>query len=91
MNARINDKVTACGGTNSMGTMFIYETFKQGEIVKVNGKSIRVRLESERRTANGEVKSERKINTMATFTFWKNRSDNGKALFRNAEHGIVTL
>ena len=91
MGAAINEKVTAHNGTNSMGTMFIYETFKTGEIVKVNAKSIRVRLESEKRTVNGEVKSERRINVVATFTFWKNRSDNGKALYKNAEHGIITL
>jgi hypothetical protein len=87
----INTKVTAHNGANSMGTMFIYETFKTGEIVKVNGKSIRVRLDGERRTVNGKTKSEREINVTATFSFWKNRSDNGKALYRNTEHGIITL
>jgi hypothetical protein len=87
----ISEKVTAHNGTNSMGTMFIYETFKTGTIVKVNAKSIRVRLEHEKRTTNGKVKSERPLNTEATFTFWKNRKDNGKALYKNAEHGIITL
>lgn len=91
MDAMVNTKVTAHNGTNSMGTMFIYETFKEGEIVKVNGKSIRVRLESERRTVNGKTQSERQISAMATFAFWKHRSDNGKALYKNTEHGIITL
>jgi hypothetical protein len=91
MEARINGKVTAHNGTNSMGTMFIYETFKTGEIVKVSGKSIRVHLDSERRTTNGKTTSEKEISTVATFAFWKHRSDNGKALYKNAEHGIITL
>jgi hypothetical protein len=91
MAATINTKVTAHTGRNSMGTMFIYETFKTGEIVKVNAKSIRVRLDGERRTTNGKVQSEREINVTATFSFWKNRADNGKALYKNAEHGIITL
>jgi hypothetical protein len=91
MEATIGKKVTAHKGTNSMGTVFICETFTEGEIVRVNGKSIRVRLESERRTTNGKTTSERTMNTPATFTFWKNRSDNGKALYKNVEYGVITL
>jgi hypothetical protein len=84
-------KVQAHTGTCSMGTMFIYEAFRNGEIIKVNEKSIRVKLDSERRTTNGKTTSERALNTTATFRFWKNRSDNGKALYKNAEFGIITL
>jgi hypothetical protein len=91
MAAPINTKVTAHTGRNSMGTMFIYETFKTGEIVKVNEKSIRVRLEGETRKTNGKITSEREINVTATFSFWKNRNDDGKSLYKNAEHGIITL
>jgi hypothetical protein len=91
MAATINTKVTAHNGTTSVGTMFMYETVKAGEIGKVTAKSIRVRLENEQRTTNGKTTGERELNATATFTFWKNRSDNGKALYRNAEHGIITL
>jgi hypothetical protein len=90
MKATINEKVTAHRGTNSMGTMFIYETFKTGEIVKVNEKSIRVHLAHEKKTTNGKIQSERETNQTATFAFWKNLSD-GRALYKNAEHGIITL
>jgi hypothetical protein len=91
MAATISEKVTAHKGTNSIGTMFIHETFTEGAIVKVNGNSIRVRLENERRTVNGKNQSERTMNTLATFTFWKTRSDNGKALYKSAEYGIITV
>jgi hypothetical protein len=91
MIATLNQKVTAHRGSNSMGTMFIYEAFKNGEIVKVNSKSIRVHLEKEIRKTNGKVTSERQIDTSATFTFWKHLSRSGESLYKNAEHGIITL
>ena len=78
-------------GRCSMGGMFIYEVFRNGEIIKVNGKSIRVRLDSERRATNGKTTSETAITVNATFTFWKNRSDNGKALYKNKDFGIIAI
>jgi len=84
-------QVQAHDGRLSAGTMFIYETFRIGEIIKVNEKSIRVRLESERHTTNGKTTLERATNVNATFTFWKHRSDNGKALYKNAQFGIITI
>jgi hypothetical protein len=90
-NITTGTQVQAHTGSNSMGGMFIYETFRNGEIIKVNEKSIRVRLNSERHTKNGETTSERATNITAAFTFWKNRSDNGKALYKNAMYGIITL
>jgi len=74
-----------------MGGMFIYEVFRSGEIIKVNGKSIRVRLDDERRTTNGNTTSESLLNTNATFAFWKTGSDSGKALYKNAQFGIITI
>ncbi|MDR0915905.1 MAG: hypothetical protein LBN02_01800 [Oscillospiraceae bacterium] len=82
--------VTAHKGTMSVGTMFISETFRDGKIAKVNEKSIRIRFENERRTVNGKVQSELQLSTEATFSFWKYSSDRN-AIYKNAEHGIVTL
>jgi hypothetical protein len=91
MKATINTKVTAHTGSLSMGTMFIYETFRSGEIVKVNEKSIRVRLDGERRTTNGKTTSETPTDITAIFRFWKHREDNGKALYKHPQFGIITL
>jgi len=90
-NLTTGTKVQAHNGNCSMGGMFIYEVFRNGEIVKVNEKSIRVRLTDERRTTNGNTTSETALNTNATFAFWKNRSDNGKALYKNTQFGIITI
>jgi hypothetical protein len=90
-NLTAGTKVTAHNGTSSVGHQFIRETFRTGEVVKVNAKSIRVSLTHERHTTNGKVQGEHEINQTATFTFWKYRNDNGKALYKNALLGIITL
>ena len=90
-NLTTGTKIQAHTGRLSMGTMFIYETFRGGEITRVNGKSIRVQLNSEKRTTNGKTTDERETNISANFAFWKVRDDNGKALYKNAEYGVIAL
>ena len=90
-NLTAGTRVQAHTGSNSMGTMFVYETFRNGEIIKVNGKSIRVRLDDERRITNGKTTSEKETNITATFAFWKIRDDNGKVLYKNKMYGIITI
>ena len=84
-------QVQAHDGRLSMGGIFIYETFHSGEIVKVNDKSIRVRLDSDRRTTNGKTTSESATNITATFKFWKHGRDSGKALYKNAQLGVIKI
>lgn len=84
-------------GTNSVGTMFIYEKFIDGEIVKENAKSIRVHLTHCKCTTNGKLTREFDMNTTATFAFWKvikNREfgkNKGKnvAVYKNKDYGII--
>ena len=90
-NLTTGTKVEAHTGRLSIGTMFIYETFRSGEIIKVNAKSIRVNLTTERRTENGKTISEKETNISANFAFWKVRDDNGKTLYKNAQYGIIRL
>lgn len=86
-------------GTNSMGTMFIYESFITGEIIKENAKSIRVHMTHCKRTTNGKTTSERDMNEIATFAFWKtveNRQcgkNAGKCVsfYKNREYGIIEV
>ena len=96
---KINEMVQIHNGSNSMGTMFIYEKFITGEVVKINEKSIRVHMTHIKRTTNGEVTSENEMNTTATFAFWKtikNRQfgkNAGKtvSLYKNKEYGIIEV
>jgi hypothetical protein len=82
--------VTAHTGSGSMGGMFITEIFRSGEVTKVNKKSIRVRLDSEKCTRNGQTTSEGAISAEATFTFWKN-TKSGAAMYKNSRYGIITI
>ena len=82
-----------------MGTMFIYEKFIDGEIVKENAKSIRVHLTHCKYTTNGKVTREYNMNEKATFAFWKtieNRQfgkNAGKkvSFYKNNNFGIIEV
>ena len=84
---------------SSMGTMFIYEKFIDGEIVKENAKSIRVHLTHCKYTTNGKVTREYNMNEKATFAFWKtieNRQfgkNAGKkvSFYKNNNFGIIEV
>lgn len=86
-------------GTCSMGGMFIYEKLITGEVIKENAKSIRVKMTHCKHTTNGKVTSERDINEVATFAFWKtikNREfgkNAGKCVsfYKNKEFGIIEI
>lgn len=68
----IGTKVVAHNGTSSIGGMFITETFLNGEIVKVNKKSIKVNLTNTVVTENGKEKETVvNIEGLHTFKFWK--------------------
>ena len=69
----------------------IYEDFYKGEILKVNEKSIRVKLTNIKHTENGKTKYDNPTAVNATFTFWKIGADSGKALYKNSLYGTVAL
>lgn len=85
-------------GRVSMGGMFIYEAFISGEIVKVNAKSIRVKMGSCKRTVNGKVTCQENMNTTASFTFWKKvvrefGKNAGKTVsfYKNTKYGVIEI
>lgn len=96
---KVNEMVQIHDGSNSAGTMFIYEKFITGKIVKVNEKSIRVQMTYIKRTTNGKVVSENQMNEIATFAFWKtveNRQfgkNAGKkvSFYKNNAYGIIEI
>jgi hypothetical protein len=91
--------VTIHNGTNSAGTMFIYEKHIDGEIVKENAKSIRVHMTHCKCTTNGKITREYDMNETTTFAFWKtieNRQfgkNTGKkvSLYKNNVYGIIEI
>ncbi len=86
-------------GINSMGGVFIYEKFIEGTIVKVNKKSIRVRMNHVKYTTNGKITREYDMNEEATFTFWKtveNRQSGKNAgktvnIYKNRKYGTIEI
>lgn len=68
-------KVIAHNGSCSCGTMFIYETFLHGEVVKVNAKSIRVAFSEMICTTNGKETKRCATNETTSFRFWKTSGD----------------
>ena len=86
-------------GTNSMGTMFIYEKHIDGEIIKENTKSIRVHMTHCKCTTNGKITREYNMNEIATFAFWKTvencqfGKNKGKkvSFYKNNAFGIIEI
>ena len=62
-----------------------------GEIIKTNKKSIRVHLNHFTKTEGEKVVIDRECNITETFTFWKNREDNGNAIYKNQLYGKIEL
>lgn len=96
---KVNEMVQIRKGSNSMGGVFIYETFITGHIIKVNKKSIRVHMIQAKYLTNGEVTREYDMNEEATFTFWKTIENKqfgknaGKtvSIYKNKEYGIIEI
>jgi len=80
-------------GYASMGGMFIYEKFIEGEVVKVNKKSIRVHMPHVKCTTNGKVTREYNIDETATFTFWKTVEMDDKTvdIYKNSKYGTIKV
>jgi len=98
MKVKVNEMVQIHKGNNSMGGMFIYETFITGTIVRVNEKSIRVHMTHAKCTTNGKVTHEYDMNEKATFTFWKTiDKDYGKNagktvdIYKNSKYGLIEI
>ena len=96
---KVNEMVQIHEGSSSMGGFFIYEKFITGEVVKVNEKSIRVNMNHIKKTTNGKVTYEGKMNETATFAFWKtveNRQSGRNAgkkvsFYKNNAFGIIEV
>lgn len=96
---KVNEIVQIHEGRSSMGGIFIYEKFITGEVVKVNKKSIRVNMNHIKRTTNGKVTYEGKMNETATFAFWKTVENRqfgrnvGKkvSFYKNSAFGIIEV
>lgn len=96
---KVNEIVQIHEGRSSMGGIFIYEKFITGEVVKVNKKSIRVNMNHIKRTTNGKVTYEGKMNETATFAFWKTVENRqfgrnvGKkvSFYKNSTFGIIEV
>lgn len=96
---KVNEMVQIHTGNCSAGTMFIYEEFIIGTIVKINKKSIRVHMTHTKCTINGKVTCEYDMNEKVTFAFWKtveNRQfgkNAGKTVsfYKNKEYGIIEI
>ena len=88
---KVNEIVQIHNGYNSMGGMFIYEKFITGTVVKVNNKSIRVRMTHVKCTTNGKLTREYDIDETATFTFWKaiNKQSGTVDVYKNPKYGII--
>ena len=85
-------------GSNSMGGIYIYEEIIEGKVVKVNKKSIRVRMSQAKCLTNGKVTREYNINEEATFDFWKTidrqfGKNTGKtvSIYKNKKYGIIEI
>ena len=96
---KVNEMVQIHNGNNSMGGMFIYEKFITGTVVRVNKKSIRVRMTHVKCTTNGKLTREYDIDETATFDFWKTIENKqfgknaGKtvSIYKNKEYGIIEI
>lgn len=77
--------------TSRCAGVIIYSTTYFGTITKVNQKSFIVELNKAVCKKNWEVTSEKEYTFTAKFTFWKYRSDNGKALYKNSLYGIIEM
>lgn len=80
MKAIQNQTISAHNGTSSVGGMFIDETFLNGEVIRVNKKSIRCKFTEEVHTRNGKEVSRKSIDRVETFSFWK-ELDNGEEVY----------
>lgn len=80
MKATMNMNVFAHNGTCSVGGMFIDETFLNGEVIKVNKKSIRVAFTEEVHTRNGKETERKSIERTETFAYWKTL-ENGEEVY----------
>ena len=86
-------------GSNSMGGINIYEEVITGTVVKVNKKSIRVRMVHAKSIVNGKVTSKYDMNETATFEFWKTIENKqfgknaGKtvSIYKNKKYGIIEI
>jgi hypothetical protein len=72
--------------------LLIQASYWNGEIIKVNKKSIRVHLTENINTFGGKETSRRNISKDVTYTFWKTTED-GKEIYRSDSklYGIITL
>lgn len=95
----INETVQIHQGTCSMGGMFIHEKFITGKVIKVNEKSIRVCMTYMKCTTNGKVVTEKRMNSKATFPFWKtvDRRQSGRNVgkrvdfYRHRNFGVIEV
>jgi len=95
----VNEMVQIHNGDSSVGGMFIYEKFITGTVVKVNNKSIRVRMTHVKCTTNGKLTREYDIDETATFDFWKTIENKqfgknaGKNvdIYKNSKYGIIEI
>ena len=90
---KVNQKVQIHKGTNSMGGVYIYEEFITGTVVRVNKKSIRIRMTHVKCTTNGELTREYDIDETARFTFWKtiNTQSGTVDVYKNPKYGIIKI
>lgn len=92
-----NMNVKIHSGTNIGNS--IHEKFIDGNVVKVNAKSIKVNMTHKRCTKNGETSYECDMNEVATFTFWKTTENRqfgknaGKkvSFYKNNKYGIIEI
>ena len=84
---------------SSMGSVFIYEEFITGTIVRINENSIRVHMTHIKYATNGKITREYDIDEKARFDFWKtieNRQSGKNAgktvsLYKNSKYGIIEI
>ena len=99
MKMKVNEMVQIHEGYASAGGMFIHEKFITGTVVKVNNKSIRVRMTHVKCTTNGKLTREYDIDETATFDFLKTIKNKqfgknaGKTvdLYKNSKYGIIEI
>jgi len=85
-------------GNSSAGGMFIYEEFIEGKVVKVNAKSIRVRMTHVKCTTNKKLTREYDIDETATFDFWKivdrqfgENAGKTVSIYKNPKYGTIEI
>jgi len=88
---KVNEMVQIRKGSN-LGIL-IHEEIITGTIVKVNKKSIRVRMTHVKYATNGKITRKYDINEEATFAFWKtvDRQHGTASIYKNNKYGIIEI